>query len=226
MGSINIVDIIALIVIAISALLAWSKGFVREVLWIAAWIMAAAAAVWAGPHLLPYWQPYIESPLLAEIANRSTIFLVTLIVFVAITHMITRRIHDGHFGVVDRTLGLGFGVARGALIVVLGVMLLQWLIPDEKERPWLAEARLAPYIAVGSEMLVNLVPKEWVAKGEEALSSSRDALDPMNAAQNAINGMSNGTSGLPDSPPETGYQNREREDLERRIEEAPELPSP
>jgi hypothetical protein len=110
---VNLVDIAVLGVLAISGLVAFSRGLVREVLSIAAWVGAAALTVYAFPHFRDFTRGYIKNELAADIATGVAIFVVLLFVFTAVSHMLSRNVRSSSFGALDRSLGFLFGSARG-----------------------------------------------------------------------------------------------------------------
>ena len=113
------VDGVILLVILVSGLLAFLRGLVREVLGIGAWIGAAILAVWATPFVRPRFQGWFaDRPGLAEPIAYAVLFLVCLGVLLFISHRISRVVRGSALGGLDRTLGLLFGLARGAALIV------------------------------------------------------------------------------------------------------------
>ena len=70
--SITLLDGILIVVMLISALLAMIRGFVREVLSIAAWVAAAAAAFFLYDDVLPFVQPHISQKQLALVVSAAS----------------------------------------------------------------------------------------------------------------------------------------------------------
>ena len=107
---VTLLDLIVIGVMLISALLAMVRGFTREVLSIAAWVAAAAAALFLHPFVTALRQsPYIKNPTVAQLVAGGGVFLVTLIVVSFITIRISDLILDSRIGAIDRTLGFVFG---------------------------------------------------------------------------------------------------------------------
>ena len=77
---ITLLDGIVLAVTLFSAVLAMVRGFSREVLAVASWVAAAAAAYFFYPALVPFAQKYTGSDKIAMIGSAAVIFLITLIV--------------------------------------------------------------------------------------------------------------------------------------------------
>ena len=109
----------------VSAMLAMVRGFSREILSIASWVAAAAAAFFFYPLVLPYVQPYIDNEQIAMVAAAGVVFVVALIIVTLITMKIADWIIDSRIGALDRTLGFLYGAARGILVVAVGAAVLQ-----------------------------------------------------------------------------------------------------
>ncbi len=155
---ITLLDGILIVIMLISALLAMIRGFVREVLSIAAWIAAAAAAFFFYDDLLPYVQPHIAHKQLAVAASAGSIFLLTLIIVSFVTMRISDFVLDSRIGALDRTLGFLFGAARGLLLVVVGMLFFNWFVPKAEEQPtWVADAKAKPLLdMIGGRLMASL----------------------------------------------------------------------
>ncbi len=156
--SITLLDGILIVVMLISALLAMIRGFVREVLSIAAWVAAAVAAFLLYDKVLPFVQPHISQKQLALVASAGGIFVVTLIIVSFITMRISDYVLDSRIGPLDRTLGFVFGAARGLLLVVVGMLFFNWFIHDPASQPaWVSQAKSRPLLnALGAKLMAAL----------------------------------------------------------------------
>src|SRR4051794_36967107 len=102
------VDLIVLAVLAISALLAFLRGFVREVLGLGAWIGAIFVAIWALPRARPQFQEWIGNSPWADLAAFGIVFLITLIVLMIVSRWVSGIVRASPVGGLDRSLGLVF----------------------------------------------------------------------------------------------------------------------
>ena len=123
-------DILLLVVMLVSALLAMVRGFMREILSIASWAAAAVCTLYFYKRLVPVAKQYIYNDLIATGAVVGILFLGTLLVVSIITIKISDAILDSRVGALDRTLGFLFGLARGLIVVVAAYMFFAWLVPD------------------------------------------------------------------------------------------------
>ncbi|MBV8702448.1 MAG: CvpA family protein [Acetobacteraceae bacterium] len=141
------VDAVCVGVLVVSGLLAFARGFVREVLGIAAWVGAAVLAVWATPYLRPRFEAWMhDRPALGEPVAYAVLFLASLAVLLFLSHRVARLVRGSALGGLDRTLGLVFGLARGAALIVLAYIIAGWLVgPVENwPRPVLDARSLGP----------------------------------------------------------------------------------
>jgi membrane protein required for colicin V production len=138
---ITILDLVLLGVMLVSGLLAMVRGFMREILSIAAWGTAALVTLYAFGKLLPTAKTYFNNDTVASIVVVAGVFIGTLIVVSIITVRISDMILDSRIGALDRTLGFLFGLARGLLIVVVAFMFFSWLVPDKQRPDWVTGAK-------------------------------------------------------------------------------------
>jgi membrane protein required for colicin V production len=136
---ITLLDGIVIGVALFSAVLAMVRGFSREVLSVASWVGAAAAAYFLYPVLVPYAKEYTTSDTVAIIGSAGVVFLVALIVISFITMRIADFIIDSRIGALDRTLGFLYGAARGILVVAVGLLFFSWLVGTNPPA-WISEA--------------------------------------------------------------------------------------
>ena len=110
-------------VLGASALLAFLRGFVLEILGIGAWIGAAVIALWSAPLVRPYAQHYIgqylTDPAVQDYVGFGGVFVVAVIVLLMISHWVGALVRQSVLGGVDRSLGMVFGLGRGAALVVV-----------------------------------------------------------------------------------------------------------
>jgi membrane protein required for colicin V production len=157
---ITILDLVLLAVMLISGLLAMVRGFMREVLSIAAWGTAALVTLYSYQKLLPTAKTYIASDTLASIAVIAGVFIATLIVVSIITVRISDMILDSRIGALDRTLGFLFGLARGLLIVVVAFLFFAWLVPAKQRPDWVSNAKSLTMLQSTGDWLMSLLPDD------------------------------------------------------------------
>jgi len=157
---ITLLDIILLAVMLISGLLAMIRGFMREVLSIGAWGVAALVTLYAYPRVLPMAQGYISSNMAAAAATVGGVFLVTLLIVSIITVRISDMVLDSRVGALDRTLGFLFGLGRGLLIVVVAYLFFDWLVPDRGQPEWVRDAKSKVVLKSTGDWLKGMLPDD------------------------------------------------------------------
>jgi membrane protein required for colicin V production len=149
-------DVILVVIMLVSGLLAMVRGFTREVLSIFSWAVAAVAALYLTPK---YWhsvEAYFPSPGIAQIAFAVGVFIIVLIVVSLITLRISDHVLDSRVGALDRTLGFIFGLARGFLLVAIVFILFSALAHDQPT--WIVEARSYPILKQTQVAITSLMP--------------------------------------------------------------------
>src|ERR1700720_2059555 len=155
---ITILDLVLLAVMLISGLLAMVRGFMREILSIAAWGTAALVTLYAFSKLLPTAKTYFNNDTVASIVVIAGVFIGTLIVVSIITVRISDMILDSRIGALDRTLGFLFGLARGLLIVVVAFLFFSWLVPDKQRPDWVTGGKSRVVLQGTGDWLRALFP--------------------------------------------------------------------
>ena len=141
MQQLNNLDVIILIIVGISALIALSRGLVKEVLSIIGWVLGVMSVIYLLPILNPIAQMYIASPAMAGIAASILILIVFLIVWILFTGKLISKVRNSKLSNLDRILGLFFGVVRAFLLVVLFYILINWMVPHDKQSPILKNSK-------------------------------------------------------------------------------------
>jgi membrane protein required for colicin V production len=155
------VDGVVLAVLALSAVVAFFRGLVQEVLGVGAWIGAALAALALRPVLVPLLGDSVTEPWMADAIVIVGAFVVVLIILKLIIAGIARRVQDSVLGGVDRALGLVFGLARGAFLVILAYILGGMVLPAAERWPEaVREARTLPLVVDGARWLVDMLPPD------------------------------------------------------------------
>jgi len=165
----NWFDFAVLGVLALSGLLAMARGFVKELLSLMGWIIAAIATFLALPHVSKVVNEFVKSKTIADIGSGIVIFLIVLVICGFITSWITRKMPGGTFGFLDGLLGLVFGLLRGGLLVALAYLLLQVAFKSDNLPVWVVEAKTKPYLDEGADLLKRLNPEEWFERGRKAI---------------------------------------------------------
>lgn len=157
---ITLLDILLLVVMLISGLLAMIRGFMREVLSIAAWGIAALVTLYSYSRVLPLAKQYFSSDMLAAGVAIGGVFLLTLLIVSIITVRISDMVLDSRVGALDRTLGFLFGLGRGLIIVVVAFLFFSWLVPDRSQPEWVRGAKSKVVLQSTGQWLMSMLPDD------------------------------------------------------------------
>jgi membrane protein required for colicin V production len=209
-----IADIAIAGVLLVSALFAYMRGLVKEVLAVGAWIGASFATLYGFSIAKPYVQQVISVQLIANIVTGLAIFIVTLILLYLISHAVSKGVKGSTLSALDRALGFVFGLARGAILICLLYLGASWVWTVEELPEFILQARALPVVEQGAGMLKALVP-EHPEDAEAANSSQQNETNfELRALTQPIpkasGGAANGT--------QPSYDDRERKELQRLIE--------
>lgn len=210
---ITVADIIVLGILLISAVVAFVRGFVHEVLSIAAWVGAALVTLYAFPVVQPYARDLIAIDLLADIGAGIVLFVASLVILAVLVRLLAARVQNSALGALDRSLGLVFGVVRGAVIVAAAWLVLVWALPEPQDHPaWIREAKSRRLVEAGAAMLAGVLPPsmQLEAAPKGALGSAVPAPDYDRLSQPAPK------ADAPDD--KKGYTDGERRRLDQAIE--------
>ncbi len=152
------VDLVVLAVLLLSALLAFMRGLVREVLGLGAWIGAIFAAVWALPRVRPQFQQWLGTSPWVDPVAFGVVFVIALIVLMLISRWISALVRASPIGGLDRTLGLVFGLARGAAVLVLAYIIAGMVVQVDRWPDVVLQARSLPLVYQGATWVVERLP--------------------------------------------------------------------
>jgi membrane protein required for colicin V production len=149
------VDWAIIAIIAVSALISLARGFVKEALSLLTWVVAGLVAWMFGGALAGHLSPFIETPSIRVIAACSILFILTLLLGGLINYLIGQLVRVTGLSGTDRFLGMIFGAARGALLIVVAVGLLS-LAPVEGD-VWWRQSELIPHFLLVADWSKNMI---------------------------------------------------------------------
>ncbi|MBT8455426.1 MAG: CvpA family protein [Alphaproteobacteria bacterium] len=178
MDGFTIVDGGVALVILISAILAYSRGFVREIMAIVGWVAAAVAAFYLTPAATPL---VAEVPILNEFLDGSCelsvlaafigVFAIALIILSIFVPLLSGSVQRSAVGGVDQGLGFLFGALRGVLLVVVALIVYDRVVIGEPIAE-VEESRSAAIFAELQTSIAENIPAEvpgWIVDRYEDL---------------------------------------------------------
>jgi membrane protein required for colicin V production len=178
MEGFTIVDAVVAVVIVLSAILAYSRGVVREIFAILGWVAAAwlaySFAAQAEPLVkqIPVLSDFLgDSCELSMIAAFALVFAVTLIIVSIFTPLFSSVVQRSALGGVDQALGFLFGVARGVLLVAIAFIVYNQAMANPAV-PVVDQSRSASVFAKFQQSIASRMPSDapgWIVARYESL---------------------------------------------------------
>ena len=141
------IDWAILIVIGLSAGISLLRGFVREALSLAGWILAFFVAKGFYQEFSSLLESSIETPSLRYAVSWAALFILTLTVSGLINYILSQLIEKAGLSGMDRIMGMAFGALRGVLLVSVAVLLLREFTPVEQDKWWI-KSELIPHVEI------------------------------------------------------------------------------
>lgn len=171
-------DIIVLIILGVAAAGGFLRGFVQEVLSLAAWVLALFAIHILHTDLTGWLMKYVGTPRGAAVLAFALLLLIPYAAMKLIAGRMGEASRNSILGPVDRVLGFGFGAVKGAIVVVMAFSVLVlgydsvWGLAG---RPaWIVNARTYPVVNAGADALVKLIDdrRQELLASEKPISGS------------------------------------------------------
>ncbi|MFI4922788.1 MAG: CvpA family protein [Burkholderiales bacterium] len=131
----TVFDYAVLLIIALSVMLSIIRGAVREVLSLAAWVLAFWAAQTYTVEFAALLPETLSNTSLRLMTGFALVFLTVLVVMSLVAILCSKLVKASGLSVADRSLGVVFGLARGFLMVLI-LVLLGGLTSLPKQPTW------------------------------------------------------------------------------------------
>ena len=171
----NWIDLVIIILIAISAVISLFRGFAREVFSLATWIVG----VWVGIRFAADVAVILPDAIPDETVRLgigfAVLFIAVLIVGGLLGVLAGKLVKGTGLTGTDRALGVIFGGLRGVVLVAMLVFLASLtLMPDES---WWDRSMLIPHFERILDWMLGLLPEDWQAHLDDLLSGGEAAND-------------------------------------------------
>jgi membrane protein required for colicin V production len=157
----TIADGAVAMMVSLSALISWVRGFIREILSLLAWIGAFVVAFTFSHRLGEVFGSYIKTPSIRTIVASILLFVITFILISSINFGLSFIVNRIGLTSIDRICGAFLGIGRGLLLVAL-ILLLAKLTPLPRD-PWWQNSMLIPKFEPIENWLKSFMP-EYIEK--------------------------------------------------------------
>jgi len=155
----NLLDIIIILTMLVSGVLALTQGFVKEILSLIGWLVSFISVILLMPEAGKYLRPFFETQTLSDLITISIIFITTLLAWRLLSLFIGKLFKFTSIGYIDRTLGFLFGVLRIYILasIIFGVFIQK--IEQEKRPSYIQSSYLTKAIEGSNDFLFNNFPE-------------------------------------------------------------------
>ncbi len=141
------IDWAIIIVVSLSAAISLLRGFTREALALAGWILAFFIAKGFYKEFSTLLTSFIETPSLRYSVAWVSLFLLTLIVMGLVNYVLSQLIEKTGLSGMDRIMGMFFGALRGVLLASVAVILMREFTLVNEDN-WWKNSQLIPHVEV------------------------------------------------------------------------------
>jgi membrane protein required for colicin V production len=177
-------DYVVFLIVAVCAVRGFFRGFVEEILALAAWCVAMFAVRYGHEPLTLTLAPYLKNETGAGVLAFVVLMLLPYFFTKFVASSIGNASRNSILGPIDRLLGFGFGAIKGFVIMVLGFSLLVFgydVVWGVNGRPiWISAARTYPFLNASSEELMTMIADR---REEAAKAADYPKEDPTDAAK-------------------------------------------
>ncbi len=166
------IDLFILVLIAVSVAISAIRGFFKEAVSLATWVAAVLITLMFTSRfasLLP--RDTIESPQARYAISALLLFFGSMILGSLINYLFQKILKAGDRSRLDMWLGIGFGAARGVVIVTLLVLLAN-LIPTFKQESWWRQSAFLPPVQRAAQFIHAQLPRELAQHFDFSAASS------------------------------------------------------
>lgn len=228
-----IFDTIIVALMFLSAVIGFVRGFTHEIFTVVGWVTAALATLYLTPLAAPLLRGVFAHQIVADLTTAAIIFIITLGFFTVVSYYAGRSLRDSNLSIIDQTMGFGFGVLRGVILIALAFLLFAWMWEDGDDQPeWFAKAHTRPAIEISALWLQRVIPhapeiqkqlkKDGMKKSLDSLLPKYDEDDTDNDKKDKKDKKSidqqKSDIKKSDDTDSTGYEADDRQSLDQLIE--------
>lgn len=159
LAAFTIFDYGVIAVLVISALFSTLRGMTREFLGLTGWFVSIALSQVIAPYLEPTIDSFVPVEGLAEILSWALPFAGSVVVWYILASLISPGLKRAGLGVLDRWLGILFGIARGMVLITLLYSGTVMILKSEDKLPTaMSESASAPSIRHITSLFAPLLP--------------------------------------------------------------------
>ncbi len=177
LGALTLFDYGILVVVVVSALFSTLRGMTREFLGLAGWFVSIALSRLVAPHVEPHIDSFLPIEGFAEILSWAVPFSASVVAWYLVASLISPGLKRAGLGVLDRWLGILFGVLRGIFLVTLIYVGTVMALETEENLPEsMTDSQSAPHIRQLTALFSQLLPAGLSIRLDSMLLPAGDRL--------------------------------------------------
>ncbi|WP_188151177.1 CvpA family protein [Teredinibacter waterburyi] len=141
----NSADWVIIAILVVSSLISLKRGFVKEALSMANWVLAFFVAMTFSNQLSALLASQITTPSVREMVAFGVLFAATLIVGAMVNYLIGELVRMTGLSGTDRLFGMIFGLLRGFVVVMAVLIIVPGVVPIDQDS-WWQESTMIPHL--------------------------------------------------------------------------------
>ena len=158
--TVSSIDLIFLIITALSVIKCYRKGFILSILAASKWLLAYIVTLVIFPKIKPYFKDIIDSEYVLDLTLGVAIFILVIFIILMINRGIGKAVKYSGLGSLDSIFGFFFGIIRGYVVCVLIFSAIDIVYNYNKWPININKSYTFPYIEKGSIYLLKVFPNE------------------------------------------------------------------
>ena len=158
--SISFLDLIYIIITALSLIKCYRKGFILSILAMAKWLLAYIITLIIFPKVKPFVKDIIDNEYVLDLSLGITIFIIVIFLVLLINKGISKAVKYTGLGSLDVIFGFFFGFVRSYIIAVCIFSAIHIVYNHDKWPINLDKSFVFPYLEKGSNYLLKEFPNE------------------------------------------------------------------
>lgn len=171
-------DAVIILVVCLSTLFAFMKGFIRSLFSLFTWLGSAAISAYLCKYVYAYLKTGMNPAAAMLVASVGSFFLALLLLHLLCTQLTHLFAKGAIGGFIDKTLGFAFGLARGMLVVCcvfLGFQMVYAMlkVSYDGKNPgpeWFVKAKTYNTLKISTGYFLALVPDGFYKRVEETFA--------------------------------------------------------
>lgn len=170
-------DIVVLLLLGISGLMSFSRGFMREIVSLIALVVGLAACLFLYGRFQGAANDLIQPGWLADGALIIGAFFIAYMIVTFILRGGAKKLQGREVGFMDRLLGFGFGAARGLLTASLFIIIMGFVSKTDETPEWIETSTFYPVLRPIADTMLSVPFAQIKEEGEELIERGKE-LDP------------------------------------------------